>query len=408
MPLATARSLVILLAGIALASSTLTGPLGAQPASPAPSNPIMLRRPMTIDKAPFGRTAPGDDGQAVHRFTCVNSQGLRMQLIDYGAIVTSLMVPDRVGRLANVTLGFPTVDGYLARHPYFGATVGRYCNRIAGGKFSLDGKQYTLATNNGPNHLHGGLVGLDKVIWQAEPLQTDNSVGVRFRYLSPDGQEGYPGNLDVAVTYTLTNNNELWIEFEATADQPTPVNLTNHNYWNLAGAGQGTILDHELQLAANRYLEVDDTLIPTGKQLDVDGSIFDFRAPKPIGQDLFRVQADPVGYDHCFVLNNPDGKLVFAARVRDPKSGRIMEVHTTQPAVQLYTGNFLDGDQAGAGYRQHEGFCLETQHFPDSPNQPAFPSTILKPGETYQQRTVHKFLVDETRPPPIRRGQRDE
>lgn len=352
---------------------------------------------MSCQKTSFGRTAPAPEGQPIHLYTCTNAHGLQLRMCDYGAIVVSMATPDRNGQQSNVTLGFPDLEGYLQRHPYFGATVGRYCNRIAGGKFSLGDKPYTLATNNGPNHLHGGEVGLDKVVWEAQPVEEEGAVGVQFHYVSKDGEEGYPGNLDITATYTLTNDNELWIEFQATTDQPTPVNLTNHCYWNLAGRVGGTILDHELMLAANAYLEVDDTLIPTGKRISVARSPFDFRASKPIGQHLLGIPSDPVGYDHCFVLNNQSGKLAFAARVTDPKSGRVMEIHTTQPGIQLYTGNFLDGDPTGAGFKQYAGFCLETQHFPDSPNQPAFPSTILKPGEKYRQLTVHKFLVDRSR-----------
>lgn len=343
---------------------------------------------MTIDESPFGKTA---DGVAVEKFTCTNANGLKLTMITYGAIVVSLETPDREGKLANINLGFDSIGPYLERHPYFGSTVGRYCNRIAKGKFTLDGKEYTLATNNDPNHLHGGDRGYDRVVWQGEPVKTDDAVGVRFRYTSKNGEEGYPGNLKVEALYTLTNKNELAIEFKATTDKATPVNLTNHNYWNLAGAGSGKIYGQELMLSSDKYLAVDDTLIPTGKLLDVAGTPFDFRKPKALGKDLKKIDADPVGYDHCYVLRGQDGKLAHAATVYDPKSGRMMEIHTTQPGIQLYSGNFLDGSAAGGGNKQHEAFCLETQHYPDSPNQPSFPSTILKPGETYHQKTVHKF-----------------
>ncbi len=346
---------------------------------------------MTVEKSSFGKTA---DGEEVFLYTCTNANGLVMNLTNYGAIVVSLETPDRDGELDNITLGFDSLDGYLARHPYFGATVGRYCNRIAGGKFTIGENEYTLATNNPPNHLHGGVMGFDKVIWNAEEVQNENEVGVRFTYRSPDGEEGYPGNLDATAVYTLTNDNEMKVEFTATTDQPTPVNLTNHNYWNLAGAGSGTILDHELEIAADQYLPVDSTLIPTSELADVEGTPLDFTTAKKIGDDIKQIDSDPQGYDHCFVLPSQDGSLALAARVKDPKSGRVMEIHTTQPGIQFYSGNFLDGSEAGGGFKQYEGFCLETQHYPDSPNQPSFPNTILQPGETYQQTTVHKFLVE--------------
>jgi len=346
---------------------------------------------MKIEKTAFGKT---EDGQEVDLYTCTNANGLVVQLTNYGAIVVSLETPDRDGKLANINLGFDKLDGYLPRHPYFGSTIGRYCNRIAKGKFTLDGHEYTLATNNGENHLHGGEKGFDKHVWQAEPIQTDEAVGVKFTRRSPDGEEGYPGNLDAAATYLLTNGNELKMEFTAVSDKATPCNLTNHNYWNLAGAGSGTIENHELQIEADKYLPVDAGLIPTGELADVQGTPLDFTTPHAIGERLKQIEADPVGYDHCFTLRSQDGSLALAARVKDPSSGRVMEVYTTQPGIQLYTGNFLDGSESGGGHPQYGAFCLETQHYPDSPNQPEFPSTILKPGDTYQQTTVHKFLVE--------------
>lgn len=342
---------------------------------------------MNVQRTPFGRT---EDAVAVDLYTCTNANGLVLKMTNYGAIVVSLEVPDRDGNLANVNLGFPTLDGYLARHPYFGSTVGRYCNRIAKGNFTVDGKQYTLATNNGDNHLHGGLVGFDKAIWDAESVESDSAVGVKFAYLSKDGEEGYPGNVNVTAVYTLNNDDELAIEFTATTDKSCPVNLTNHCYWNLAGVGSGSIRDHELMIAADKYLPVDDTLIPTGELADVKGTLLDFTQSERIGARLDQVG----GYDHCFVLRGDVGEMKTAARVTDPKTGRGMEVRTTQPGIQFYSGNFLDGTEACGGYKRHEGFCLETQHFPDSPNQPSFPSTILRPGETYKHTTVHKFFAE--------------
>jgi aldose 1-epimerase len=347
---------------------------------------------MQVSKSTFGTTA---GGQRVDLYTCVNAQGLVMKIMNYGAIVVELRTPDRHGKLENITLGFPTLDGYLGKHPYFGATVGRYANRIALGKFTLDGTSYSLAQNNGPNHLHGGIVGFSHALWDAEPVQTQDRVGVRFTYTSPDGEEGYPGTVTATVVYTLTNENELRIEYTATTDKATPINLTNHAYWNLAGAGQGTILDHELMLAADTYLPVDATLIPTGELASVAGTPFDFTSPQRIGARIGQVTGDPPGYDHCFVLRGQKGALELAARVRHAGSGRTMEVFTTQPGVQFYTGNFLDSGPAGGGYSRHAGFCLETQHYPDSPNRPEFPSVVLRPGATYHEITVHKFGISD-------------
>jgi aldose 1-epimerase len=346
---------------------------------------------MKVEKTSFGKTA---DGHEVSLFTCTNANKLVLKMIDYGAIVVAMETPDRNGKFANINLGFQDLKGYLERHPYFGSTVGRYCNRIAKGKFTLNGKEYTLAVNNPPNHLHGGEKGFDKQMWKAAEIKTPDAVGVKFTRRSPDGEEGYPGNLDVSVTYTLTNENELKIEFTATTDKATPVNLTNHNYWNLAGAGSGTILEQELTLQADKYLPVDAGLIPTGELADVKGTPLDFTSPHRIGERIKEIKADPVGYDHCFVLRSSDGSMALAARAKDPKSGRVMEIRTTQPGIQFYSGNFLDGKPANGNYQQYEGFCLETQHYPDSPNQPSFPSAILKPGETFAQTTVHRFAVE--------------
>jgi aldose 1-epimerase len=344
---------------------------------------------MDIKKSPFGNTPLGP----ASLFTCTNSNGIVVKLTDYGAIVVSVETPDLNGKRANIALGFPTIDGYLLRHPYFGATVGRFCNRIAKGQFELDGQEYKLATNNGANHLHGGVVGFDRVIWQAEAVRTNGGVGVRFTRRSPDGEEGYPGNLDVSALYLLTNEDELRVEFTATADRATPVNLTNHSYWNLHGAGSGKILDHQLMIAADQYLPVDSELIPTGELKPVAGTPLDFRQPTAIGARIANVGGNPIGYDHCYVLRSKGQSMELAARVADPASGRVLEVYTDQPGVQLYTGNFLSGGESDGGFGQHAGLCLETQHFPDSPNQPNFPSTILHPGETFRRTTVHRFSV---------------
>jgi aldose 1-epimerase len=344
-----------------------------------------------IQRTSFGST---EDGHQVELYTCRNANGLVLKMTNYGAIVVSLEVPDRDGKLANINLGFDALDGYLAGSPYFGATVGRYCNRIAGGQFTLDGENYTLATNDGANHLHGGKLGFDKVVWDAKPINKRNEVGVRFQYTSKDGEEGYPGTVRVTAIYTLTNNNELKVELLARSDSATPLNLTNHCYWNLAGAGSGSILGHQLQIEADKYLEVDDSLIPTGVMLDVKGSPLDFITPHTIGErikNLAEIEGLPQGYDHCYVLRPASSNSSLAARVADPSSGRIMEIYTTQPGLQLYSGNFLDGTAGSGGFKQYEGFCLETQHYPDSPNQPSFPSTVLYPGRRYRHITVHAF-----------------
>jgi aldose 1-epimerase len=358
---------------------------------------------MKHEVEPFGMTK---DGQEITRHTLTNIPGLRVKLINYGATLISVEMLDRDGKSANITLGFPTLEGYLQRHPYFGSTVGRYANRIAGGKFSLDGKEYKLATNNGPNHLHGGLKGFDAVVWKADPVTQSpripgvpegGMVGVKFSYISPDGDEGYPGKLSITTTYTLNNKNELRIDYEATTDKPTVVNLTNHAYWNLSGAGSGDVLKHVLTIHADQYLPIDATSIPTGKPADVKGTPFDFTAPHAIGERIGELKKEPhqtKGYDHCYVLRGQAGSLELAARVSDPASGRVMEVLTTEPGVQLYCGNFLGGGAGEGGYKQHEGFCLETQRYPDSPNQPQFPTTVLRPGETYRSTTVHRFSVE--------------
>jgi aldose 1-epimerase len=346
----------------------------------------------TVEKKDYGKTP---DGVAVEEYTLKSSNHTRAKVITYGAILTELFVGDKDGPLGDVVLGFSDLKGYLSGHPYFGATVGRVANRIAKGKFTLDGKEYTLAVNNGPNALHGGKKGFDKVVWKAEPFTTTETAGVKFSYTSADGEEGYPGKVTSTVTYTLTNKNELRLDYTATTDKATPINLTNHTYFNLAGPASGDILGHELTLMADKYTPTDDTLIPTGEIKAVKGTPYDFTTAKAIGKDIGELKGNPAGYDLNFVLNVGDGKgPVLAARVREPKSGRIMEVYTTEPGVQFYTGNFLDGSNKGKGgvlYKKHQGFCLETQHYPDSVNHKDFPSTILQPGKTYASTTIYQF-----------------
>lgn len=343
-----------------------------------------------VGVVPFGQTS---DGQSVELYTLVNANGLIARVMTYGAILTELHVPDRNGKLADIVLGFDQLDRYLVPHPYFGATVGRVGNRIAGARFTIKGKVFPVAANDGGVHsLHGGLKGFDKVIWKARGITESSSVAVEFGYVSPHMEEGYPGNLSVTVRYTLTDTNELRLDYTATTNETTPVNLTHHSYFNLAC--KGDILGHELTLAADRYTPVDSTLIPTGELNPVAGLPMDFRKPRKIGARIVELTGNPGGYDHNFVLNKNGGKLSLAARVREHGSGRIMEVLTTEPGIQFYSGNFLDGTLTGKGgtvYRKHSGFCLETQHFPDSVNQPKFPSILLEPGETYTQTTIHKF-----------------
>jgi aldose 1-epimerase len=345
---------------------------------------------MQCESSSFGEI----DGQVVQQFATTNSAGLELWATDFGAIVTAVKVPARNGQIANVTLGFAELAGYQQRHPYFGATVGRYGNRIAQGKFSLDGQEYQLATNNGPNHLHGGVVGFDRYIWTAEAINEDDEAGIRFSRISADGEEGYPGNLHVSVSYTLNERNELTIRYHATTDLPTVLNLTNHNYWNLGGAGSGHVLDHELQLTASQFVEVDDSLLPTGQLASVAETPLDFREAVPIGRRIGQVGGEPMGYDHCYVVPGKSGELQLAARIIDPQSGRGMKVETTEPGIQLYTGNFLDGSAECGGFDAHEAFCLETQHFPDSPNHPIFPTTRLEPGQEYTSTTRHTFFLE--------------
>jgi aldose 1-epimerase len=351
---------------------------------------------MNVQKETYGQI----DGKTVDLYTLTNANGVEMQVSTYGGIVTSLKLPDKNGNFADVVLGFNNLEGYVKQSPYFGAIIGRYGNRIANGKFTLDGQEYTLAQNNGPNSLHGGLKGFDKVVWEAQPFTGRDSVGLILHYLSKDGEEGFPGNLDVTVKYTLTNANAFRIDYAAETDKPTILNLTNHTYWNFAGEGSGDILRHVLMLNADSYTPVDATLIPTGEIAPVEGTPMDFRTPTAIGA---RINADfqqlkfAGGYDHNWVLNKPaEGKLSLAATVYEPTSGRFMQIYTTEPGIQFYSGNFLDGSiigKSGKPYNHRDGFCLETQHYPDSPNHPNFPSVVLRPGEKYATTTIHKFSV---------------
>jgi aldose 1-epimerase len=357
---------------------------------------LVALRQASVGKAAFGKTP---DGEPVDVYTLTNAAGLEVRVITFGGIITSIRVPDRQGKFDDVALGFNALDPYLTNPPYFGAIVGRYANRIAKGRFTLDGQPYTLAVNNAPNHLHGGLKGFNKVVWHAEPFKTADTVGLVFTHTSPDGDEGYPGTLTVKVTYTLTDANTLAFDYQATTDKATPVNLTQHTYFNLAGEGHGDILGHVLTLHASRMTPVDATLIPTGIA-SVMGTPFDFRTPTSIGA---RINADDPqikygnGYDHNFVLDRTGTGVELAARVEEPASGRVLEISTTEPGIQFYTGNFLDGTlkgKSGAAYARRSGFALETQHYPDSPNHPEFPTTILKPGDTYRSTTVFAFKVN--------------
>jgi len=347
-----------------------------------------------VDRSNFGKTK---DGVAVDLYTLTNSQGMIAKVMTYGALLTELHVPDRTGSFRDVVLGFKTLAGYEGAHPYFGATIGRVCNRIAKGMFKLNGQEYALATNNGPNHLHGGVKGFDKRVWRSQLVPATDGVAVKFTYVSADMEEGYPGALTATVTYTLTNRNELRLDYTATTDKPTIVNLTNHSYFNLAGDGQGDILGHELMLMADRYTPVDDTLIPTGEIASVRGTVMDFTRFTPVGSRISQVPGPaPVGYDHNYVLNHGGGVLAMSATVREPGSGRIMDVLTSEPGVQFYTGNFLDGTitgKAGVAYAKHAGFCLETQHFPDSINHPNFPPVVLQADRTFKSTTVYRFAA---------------
>ena len=345
-----------------------------------------------VEEAPFGAW----DGKPVTLYTLTNANGVQVRAMNYGGIIVSIRVPDRKGEMADIVLGHETAEGYMPNPPYIGAIVGRYANRIANGTFTLDGKTYTLPKNDGPNTLHGGTKRtFDRVLWDGEALK--DKAGVAFTYLSKDGEEGFPGNLKVKVTYTLNDANELTIDYEAATDKATPINVSQHSYFNLAGEGNGDILNHEITINADRFTPVDKNLIPTGELRPVKDTPLDFTSPRKIGEridDKYDQIALGHGYDHNFVINRKGPGMVLAARVYEPSSGRVLEVSTTQPGLQFYTGNFLDGTVTGKQghvYKRRYAFCLETQHFPDSPNHPGFPSTILRPGGTFHEKTVFKF-----------------
>lgn len=349
---------------------------------------------MNITKKEFGKT---QSGKTADIYTITNDKGCEVKITNYGGIVVSLTVPDKKGKLGDVVQGYDTLEQYIKNSPFFGALIGRYGNRIAKGKFTLKGKTYTLAVNNDANHLHGGIIGFDKVLWDVKEIKQDNAVGLEMSYLCKDGEEGYPGNLKVNVKYLWTNDNELKIEYAATTDKTTVVNLTNHSYFNLAG--KGDILKHELMINADKFTPSDDTQIPTGEIRDIKGTPFDFTKPAKVGA---RINEDNeqlkfgFGYDHNFVLNNSDGSLRKIASVYESTSGRLMEVLSTEPAVQFYSGNHLNETMVGKGgkpYKKRSGLCLETQHYPDSPNKPEFPSTVLEPGQKYSTTTIYKFSV---------------
>ncbi|MCV9385090.1 aldose epimerase family protein [Reichenbachiella ulvae] len=350
---------------------------------------------LTVSSSDFGQMP---DGSAVSLFTMKNDNGVIVKVTNYGGIITSLIAPDKDGNMGDIVLGYDSLSGYLKSSPYFGALIGRYGNRIADAKFSLDGEEYQLQANDGKNHLHGGVKGFDKVLWDASSFKNETSAGVVFSRVSPDGEEGYPGNLTAEVTYALNNDNELTFEYKATTDKKTVVNLTNHAYFNLTGDPSQTILDHELELPANTFLSIDNTLIPTA-QTAVEGTPFDFTSATLIGARIGEENeqlAFGKGYDHCWVYTDSSDSLKFGGSLYDPSSGRLMNIYTMEPAIQFYSGNFLDGKLTGKGginYQFRTGLCLETQHYPDSPNQPEFPSTVLEPGQEYYTKSVYEFTT---------------
>ncbi|MFE3030692.1 aldose epimerase family protein [Streptomyces canus] len=376
------RTVIASAAAAGIAATTLGGTAEAASGSKKPTKKL------------FGKLA---DGTKVHIWSLANG-GTRLKVLSWGGVVQSLEIPDRRGHYANVSAGFDNIEDYVAKTPYFGALIGRYGNRIAKGQFTLDGKSYQLSVNDGVNSLHGGTQGFDKRVWDVEPFTKGSDVGLHLYYTSVDGEMGYPGTLKVKVTYTLTHHGDWRIDYHATTDKATVVNLTNHVYWNLGGEGTGTIEDHELRIAASRYTPTDSGLIPTGELAKVGGTPFDFRKGKPVGRDIRAGHPQQVlakGYDHNWVLDKGiTAKPEHVATLRDPSSGRTLRISTVEPGLQFYSGNFLDGTLTGTGghtYRQGDALCLETQHFPDSPNHPSFPSTVLRPGQTYRSTTIHSF-----------------
>jgi aldose 1-epimerase len=373
------------------------GPPAPTLAAPAPASSATSSVPPAIIKSAYGKV----DGKEASLYTLTNAKGLVMKVTDYGTIITEFLVPDRTGKLADIVLGYENLDGYVKNNPYFGATVGRIANRIKNAKFTLEGKTYTLAANNGPHSLHGGKKGWDKVIWNAEPTETSNGPSIKFSYVSKDGEEGFPGTVTASVVYTLTNNNEFDVDMEATTDKVTIVNMAHHSYWNLAGFAGGPIVDHELTLFADKYTPSAPVPkgdpVPDGSVKPVKGTPFDFTVAKPIGKDLQAAGGTPIGFDHNWIVNGEPNTLRPAARVKDPKSGRVLTLETDQPGIQFYSGKFLNGSIQGKGatYAQYTGFCLETQKFPNAINVPAWKDqVILKPGQTYKHKMVHRFTVE--------------
>ncbi|TWU48254.1 aldose epimerase family protein [Rubripirellula reticaptiva] len=384
----------LLLRSLIIFTATAVFANGAEPPTPAAgsaaSTQPTTKTTMQIESQAFGTTPAGDE---VTKFTLTNTKGHSISVMNWGATLMEVNVPDRDGKLANVNLCFDSLKPYLSGHPYFGSSVGRFCNRIEHGKFAIDGVDYQVTLNAGKHHLHGGKKGFTYKTWDSATYQTDDAVGVKFNLTSPDGEEGYPGTVDATVDYQWNDDNELTIDFAATTDAATHINMTNHSYWNLGGAGSGSAMDHVAVIEADEILDVDEDLIPTGTINSVDGTVFDFRTSRSFGERVDTLAATK-GYDHCYVVRGTTGQMRRAATVSDPKTGRVLEIETTQPGMQLYTANHLPGTDKSAGAGMHEAFCLETQHYPNTPNRPAFPTTLLKPGSKMRETTVHRFSVE--------------